>query len=580
MAFGLSRRGVALLLILAAGLSSAACRRQRRPRVTADQAVAARQRRGLERLVAKAAAGPLIPAEEVLVVVDQGLVQDLLGASLPYERVISDKYRVKVNTAGVTFDDGAAIVRLEGRASLARSGEAGAFADVTVVGSLDVVELDPSSGTLRGRVRIIAVEVRRVDVLGVRAPAERLVEALSREGVDAFNVLASSIEIPVRLEREVTLPAVGPDGGVRIAAAAVPVRLAVVGLSAFRGKLWVSVDAVAGALAEAPRPSEEATPLVPATPSSPGDEGADAQVRAALRARLQELVKADPFVTEVLADPGQVVVAVDPALLEDLIQEVAARYLDRVELDLDLGVDFHEGREVKVRTFLGKLKAGRWDVDVSIGRVKGVLQARSPRVRLGEGSQVRLAFAVLLREAHGSAGVHFKWDAGSLAGAVCGDFAVRQRFQARVLPDEYAMAGAFRISSAQGVLVGEPLFAASRFRLRVDLSPESWAEVRRALEEQDEVGRCGIALDPDEVLAKLRELLQKGFQVKLPRSLFRTVSLPARFSGEVDVEDRRVQLEVRTGDVRVTPRAFWYSAAVRSRPRAAAAAARPRSGVA
>jgi hypothetical protein len=580
MARRLTHRGVAVTLILAAGLLSAACRRHPRAHITADQAVAARQRRGLERMVAKAATGPLMPVEEVLVVVDQSLVQDLLGASLPYERVISGKYRVRVITAGVTFDDGAAVVRLEGRASLAAGGEAGAFADVTVVGSLDIVELDPSSGILRGRVRIIAVEARRVDVLGVRAPAERLVEDLSREGVEAFNVLASSIEIPVRLEREVTLPAVGPEGGVRIAAAAVPVRLAVVGLNAFRGKLWVSIDAVAGAAAEAPRPSEEAPPAPDTAPASQAGESADAQARAALRGRVQELVDADPFLTEVLADPGQVVVAVHPALVEDLIQEVAARYLDRVDLDLDLGVDFHEGREVKVRTFLGKLKAGRWDVDVTVGRVRGVLQARSPRVRLDGGSQVRLAFAVLLREAHGTAGVHFKWDAGSLAGAVCHDFEVRKRFQARVLPEEYAMAGALRISSAAGVLVGQPLFPATPFRLRVDLAPESWAEVRRELEEQDRPLRCGMALDPDEMLAKLKELLHTGFDVKLPRSLFRTVELPAHLTQEVTVEGQRVELEVRTNDLRVTPRAFWYSAAVRSRPHASAATPPARPGVA
>jgi hypothetical protein len=579
VAVRLSRRVLALALILAVGPACAACRRQPRARVTADQAVAARQRRGLERLVAKASAGQLMPVEEVLVVVDQSLVQDLLGTSLPYERVISDKYRVRVIKAGVTFDDGAAIVRLEGRASLAAGGEA-AFADVTVVGSLDIVELDPSSGILRGRVRIIAVEARRVAVLGMHAPAERLVEDLSRQGVAAFNVFASSIEIPVQLEREVTLPAVGPEGGVRIAAAAVPVRLAVVGLTAFRGKLWVSIDAATGATATAPRPSEEMAPAADTAPASQAGEGADAQARAALRGRVQDLVDADPFLTEVLADPGQVVVAVHPALVEDLIQEVAARYLDRVDLDLDLGVDFHEGREVKVRTFLGKVKAGRWDVDVTVGRVQGVLQARSPRVRLGGDSQVRLAFAVLLREAHGTAGVHFKWDAGTLAGAVCGDFEVRKRFQARVLPEEYAMAGGLRISSAEGVLVGQPLFPATNFRLRVDLAEGSWAEVRRELEEQDRPLRCGMALDPDEMLAKLKELLHKGFDVKLPRSLFRTVKLPTRLSGEVTVEDKRVELEVRTNDVRVTPRAFWYSAAVRSRPRTGAAVSPARPGVA
>jgi len=116
LALRLNRRVLALIGILAAAQASAACRRTPRGRLTAEQAVAARQRLGLERLVATAARGPLLPSEEVLVVVDQRLVQDVLTASLPYERVISDKYRVRVTTAGVTFDDGAAVVRLARRA--------------------------------------------------------------------------------------------------------------------------------------------------------------------------------------------------------------------------------------------------------------------------------------------------------------------------------------------------------------------------------------------------------------------------------------------------------------------------------
>lgn len=579
VALRLNRGVLALVGTLAAMQVSSACRRPPRGRLTAEQAVAARQRRGLERLLAKAAEGALLPSEEVLVVVDQRLVQDVLTASLPYERVIADKFRVRVATAGVTFDDGAAVVRMEGAASLAHGGPAGPSADVIVVGTLDIVELDPSSGILRGRVRIVAVDARRVDVLGVRAPAERLVEDLSRESVEAFNVLASSIEIPVRLEREVTLPAVGPAGGVSIAAAAVPVRLAVVDVKAFRGKLWVSIDGAAGAAAASARaPDESRSPVAPAAP--PRADPGDAQARGALHARLQELVQADPFLTEVLADEGQVVVAVSPALVEDVIQEVAGRYLDRVALDLDLGATFHAGREVKIGTFLGTVKAGRWDVDVTVERVRGVLQAGAPSVRPAEANRLRLDLPVMLREAHGTAGVHFNWDAGGLAGAVCRDFEVRQRVQARVLPEEYVLAGSFRISSGAEALVARPLFPATTFRLRVDLAPESWTDVQRALEEQDRLLRCGMALDPDDMLAKLRDVLHNGFDVKLPRSLFRTVELPARVTREVVVEDRRVELEVRTHDLRVTPRAFWYSAAVRSRPRAAAAGPPARPGVA
>jgi hypothetical protein len=58
------------------------------------------------------------------------------------------------------------------------------------------------------------------------------------------------------------------------------------------------------------------------------------------------------------------------------------------------------------------------------------------------------------------------------------------------------------------------------------------------------------------------------------------VELPAHLTREVAVEDRRVELEVRTKDLRVTSRASWYGAALRSRPRAAAATPPARPGVA
>ena len=105
-----------------------------------------------------------------------------------------------------------------------------------------MVALDPRSGVLRGAVKVIAVDARRVDVMGVRAiPAESLVEGLGRERLEAFSALASDIEIPVRLEQQVALPAVGP-GEVRIEAAVIPLRASVADVKAFRGKLWVSID--------------------------------------------------------------------------------------------------------------------------------------------------------------------------------------------------------------------------------------------------------------------------------------------------------------------------------------------------
>lgn len=237
-----SARGPA---VLAAGTALAAallsCKDAGAPRPSPEEAVLVRQQSGLRGLIAAARGGPLIPFEHVLVVLDEKLVRRLLASATPYERVVADKYRVRVDSASVRFADGFALVRLDGRASLANRSEQDVFADVSVFGGLDVVDLDPTSGILRGRVTVIAFEARRVGILGREAPARRLVEALSRERIEEFNVLASDLEVPVRLEREVTIPEVGPEGDIHIPAATVPLRVWVEDVKAFRGKLWVSV---------------------------------------------------------------------------------------------------------------------------------------------------------------------------------------------------------------------------------------------------------------------------------------------------------------------------------------------------
>lgn len=233
-------RHAARLAVLLLASSLSACHRHETA-ATAERAVLERRRQGLVGLLAAAHRGPLLPFDRVLVVADERLVLGVIAASLPFERVIRERYRVRVTRAEVHFEDGFALVRLDGEARFVGQ-EAGGYAELTVYGGLDVVELDPDSGVLRGGVKVIALDARRVDVLGVASHlGEDLVEDLGRGKLDDFSALASRIEIPVQLERQVTLPAVGP-GEVRIEAASVPLRVAVADVKAFRGKLWVSVD--------------------------------------------------------------------------------------------------------------------------------------------------------------------------------------------------------------------------------------------------------------------------------------------------------------------------------------------------
>jgi hypothetical protein len=293
----------------------------------------------------------------------------------------------------------------------------------------------------------------------------------------------------------------------------------------------------------------------------------------ALRARVDERMAGEPHVQEVLARHAQsdVVVGLRSALLEDIVQEVAARYLDRVELDLDLQREVEERREVEVSTPFGDVSAGEWRLHVVVHRVRGVLRSRTPDVDPVEGNRLALKIPVLLEGAQGTATARFAWDGRSVASVVCRDFEVTRRVSGRVLADEYALAGQFELVAGPEALLVQPVFPRRRFRLRVDLAEDSWATVRRALDEQDEILKCGLALQPEEILPKLRARLSEGFDVALPRSLFRAVELPAGVRQSVSVEDTQVELTARTDDLRVGDEAVWYAVSVRSRRRASGA---------
>ena len=291
------------------------------------------------------------------------------------------------------------------------------------------------------------------------------------------------------------------------------------------------------------------------------------------RAEFAKIVAGDPVVTEALAQGGDIILGIRPALVEDVVQEVAARYLDRVALDLPLEKQVHDAHALTVGTFLGKVNAGTWTLDVTIHRVRGLLRARPPRVSAAPDNTLTVSLPVVLEEGHGSATVHFNWDSRSVASVVCKDFDVTKRLDGEVISREYPVAGAFQLSAGPERLRAEPRFPPREFRIGVDMTDKSWAEVRAAIQEQDDVTKCGLGLDPDKLLAKIRDRLHEGFDVKLPRSLFRPVDFPAAVRQDVMIEDRRVDLAVQTRALRITPVAVWYGADVHTRIQPEAAAA-------
>jgi len=207
--------------------------------VSVKETLLVRQTQELGRLIAAAEQKSLFDFGGILVVVDQALVQDLLRSATPLEGDVGGGFHVRVDSAETSFADGLAIVRLDGKASVA--GKA-ASADVSVYGAIDVVELDSTSGVMKCRVSVSGVDAAHADVLGVDEPVRRLTEALTHGGLA---LLLGSIEVPVRVENRVSIPAV-ESHRLKIESVDLPLQVAVEDVKAWGGKLWVRVQVAIG----------------------------------------------------------------------------------------------------------------------------------------------------------------------------------------------------------------------------------------------------------------------------------------------------------------------------------------------
>lgn len=282
----------------------------------------------------------------------------------------------------------------------------------------------------------------------------------------------------------------------------------------------------------------------------------------ALRQKLAQLIVEDPVIESMAKIREPVIVAIRTSLVERTIREIAFHYLDRIELNLapDIHVS-HEGVVTK-KTFLGTVKGGTWSVDLNVQRIKGVFRSKSPKVVFAGANKVNLTLPLRVETGRGTAAFSFKWDSAGVANLVCKDFAISDTLNGSVVPAEYSVSGSFVFGATPDAIVARPQFADQKFRINVDLTPESWAKIQKALDEQDTFGKCGIALKPPEIMEKLRGLGRKGFDVKLPKSLIRPMNLPASIEQQVNVQDNIVQLAVKPGVLNVDGETLVFSSTV------------------
>jgi hypothetical protein len=208
-----------------------------------------RQVEDLRGLIQAAEQGELLPRDRLLVAVDEQTVRDLSKLGLPREQDVfgsRGRLRVRIDAVDVEFRDGHGLVRLDGRVYRTSEPPDEAFAEMAVLGRVDRVEVDDESGSLRGQVTLIGLEVKRVGLSGEGALRRQLLETLAGLNPQVLSLLSESLVLPVRLEREVRIRRTGDGGAVRIQPARFPLSARVTDLLAFDRRLWVVLDVSAG----------------------------------------------------------------------------------------------------------------------------------------------------------------------------------------------------------------------------------------------------------------------------------------------------------------------------------------------
>ena len=285
--------------------------------------------------------------------------------------------------------------------------------------------------------------------------------------------------------------------------------------------------------------------------------------------RFPEVATQDPMVRQVQADEGQVLLALRASFLQRAIEDVAQTYLDRVNLDLRLNAKVDAEGEARLDSkLLGEFTAGAWRVHVEIPRVRAVLRAGKPVLRLPAADRIALEMPVTLINGEGSATIHFEWSARGLAGLACHDFELTRVLRGIAIPETYALSGALVLAVEDNAVLARPDFPDARVRLRVGLPPETWKEVRDALDEQKAFSKCGLALkfvNTETILEKLEAVMRRGFEVRIPQRLLRAFRLPVRVEPSVTIEGRRLALRVKPHEVRTAEDALWLAAEVEAR---------------
>jgi len=291
----------------------------------------------------------------------------------------------------------------------------------------------------------------------------------------------------------------------------------------------------------------------------PGPEALERQRREVRRLaqELEQRLRQQARVHD--AGGGGVLVGIPAGVAERLAGEALVGFGSGIRVSLK-DLRFRKADEVRARLLAGRRTIGRFTLSVRVHEVHATLRPGRPGLRV-DGERLAVSLPVAVEDGGGNARLRFRWDGRGIAGAVCGDVDVTREITASVPRRGHTLAGALRLAVEEGALVARSEFEDVELLLPIEPSAEAWRVVDELVASRGAL--CRAALARVDVKQKIRELLQRGVRVTIPRRLLeRTLRLPLVVERELALPGRALRIDARPSDLLLGQGRLWYGVRV------------------
>lgn len=273
-----------------------------------------------------------------------------------------------------------------------------------------------------------------------------------------------------------------------------------------------------------------------------------------LRDRLEELSLRSTDASLAAAPEQGLVIGVPAGVALDVAHQIIDGYLGSVTLTLrDLLA--RKSGEVEAHVLFADRTVGSYALEAQILVVRTRLRPGELQVSFG-GRRLGFDVPVATSEGRGRVRLKLSWQSRGLAGVVCGDVEATRDLDGKILPAVYPMSGSLDIVAEGGSLLLRPRLAQMAIRIRLEATAQAWRAFDELLAQQGAL--CRGALEKANVKQKVAEVLDRGFEVKLPLELLQDITLPVSVQQSLTLEDGSFLLEVNPAEVVMTAQAIWY----------------------